>query len=67
MKQPTTEQSEAIKRVAARPEGQLVLEYLKEAKNEVQQRLILDDDAHRVRSHQGEARALDMLLSVWKT
>ena len=66
MRQPNAVQLEAIQRVAARPEGVVIIEYLKAAMDEMQQRLILDNDPQQVRAYQGEARVLDMLLKVWK-
>ena len=66
MRHPTSAQLEAIKRVAARPEGVLILEYLKAEMDNTMKLLILNNDPLQVRAYQGEARVLDELLTVWK-
>jgi hypothetical protein len=63
---PTATQLEAIQRVAGRPEGEAILEYLKACMDDIQGRLIYEEDAQRVRAFQGESRVLNALLKVWK-
>ncbi len=67
MQQPNTAQLEAIKRVAARPEGMLIHEYLKGEMDKIIASLVATEDAHLTRRFQGEARVLDVLLKVWKS
>lgn len=66
MQQPNAAYVEAIKRVAARPEGMLIHEYLQAAMDDITTHLIANNDPQQVRSLQGEARALSVLLKVWK-
>lgn len=53
-------------RVAARPEGALILEYLQAYMNELQQVSMVMEDAVKVRMLQGQMQMLDLLLRHWK-
>jgi hypothetical protein len=66
MNSPTGEEREAFQRVAARPEGQVVLGYLQQAMNLVSQRLVQERDPVALRIWQGQAQILDVLLKAWK-
>lgn len=57
---------EAIQRVAARPEGQLVGEFLRSQLDLTNQRLGLEQDAVALRTLQGHAQILTTLVKVWK-
>lgn len=67
MRQPSAPVLEAIKRVAARPEGLQIREYLTGEMNNTMKLLIANNDPQLVRALQGEARVLDELLMVWKS
>jgi hypothetical protein len=66
MRQPLPHELEAIKRIAARPEGAAVLEYLKANMDDTMKMLVASNDPINTRAAQGEARVLSVLLSVWK-
>jgi hypothetical protein len=66
LRQPLAHELEAIKRIAARPEGAAVLEYLKANMDDTMKMLIAANDPALTRAAQGEARVLSMLLQVWK-
>jgi hypothetical protein len=63
---PNGNELEAIKRVAARPEGALIHDYLQANMKDTVNALIQNNDAQQSRVLQGEARVLDVLLKVWK-
>lgn len=66
MNSPSGEEREAMQRIAARPEGQVVLGYLRKNADTVQQRLVQERDPVALRIWQGQAQVLDMLLKEWK-
>jgi len=66
MRQPLPHELDAIKRIAARPEGAAVLEYLKANMDDTTKTLIAANDPAITRAAQGEARVLNVLLQVWK-
>jgi hypothetical protein len=56
---------EAIERLRRSKEGQQFGLFLMKAFHEVQGRLLEDGDDIRMRTHQGEARALKVLAERW--
>lgn len=66
MRAPNPAEQEAIARIAARPEGQAVLEYLKACMADTEARLIREEIPHNLRAWQGEARVLVALIQAWK-
>lgn len=64
MKAPTTEQREAIERLAVSRDGKLLLQYLQDCQEETLTHMVSDEDAHRVRVYQGELRMLRYLIGV---
>jgi hypothetical protein len=63
---PTGDEREAIQRIAARPEGQVVLGYLRKNADTINQRLVQERDPVALRIWQGQAQVLDGLLKEWK-
>lgn len=63
---PSATVHEAIQRIAARPEGAAILEYLQAAMFDINARLIATMDPVQLRIFQGEGRVVDMLLKQWK-
>jgi len=66
MNAPTGEALDAIKRVAGRPEGQKILEYLQTSMNLTNARLAQERDPVMLRVLQGEAQTLTVLMRDWK-
>lgn len=66
MRAPSATVIEAMARVAARPEGGLILEYLRGYMNELQQACMVMEDPVKVRMLQGQQQMLDLLLRHWK-
>ena len=59
------ETAEVVDRLRRSKDGQVFAAYLQRAFQEVQGRLIEDTDDARWRMHQGEARALKVLVERW--
>lgn len=66
MNAPTSDVLEAIKRIAARPEGQKILEYLQSNMRDTTARLAQERDPVTVRVLQGHAQVLTVLMKDWK-
>lgn len=66
MTPPNGDELEAFQRLAARPEGRVVLEYLQRAMSDTNKRLTHEPDAVQLRVLQGKSRVLDVLLQAWK-
>jgi len=66
MRKPTADVVEAMARIAARPEGALVLEYLQSSMTEIQSALVQMEDPNRMRMLQGQAQMLGTVLQFWK-
>lgn len=66
MNMPSGDELEAVKRLAARPEGHMFLGYLQQAMSDTGKRLMYEHDAVVVRVLQGNAQVLDILLKAWK-
>lgn len=66
MRAPSGPVVEAMARVAARPEGGIILAYLQEYMSELQRALLVMEDPTKVRMLQGQAQMLDLLLQHWK-
>lgn len=66
MNAPNGDELEAFQRLAARPEGQVVLGFLQRSTADVAKRLAYEHDAVVVRVLQGHAQVLDVLLKAWK-
>lgn len=64
MKTASVEQREAIARINFTKDGKMLYDYLTEALQEANRRIISDDDGHRVRLFQGECRALRDLITL---
>lgn len=63
---PTADELDAIKRVAARPEGIAIQAYLQKNMDEFFKRLPLTEDAVKLRVLQGQTQVVQSLLAVWK-
>ena len=63
---PTPEQQEALRSVAARPDGQKVVEWLRAAQRQAQHQCARMDDLQMVRMMQGVERAFDEVLGFFK-
>jgi hypothetical protein len=63
---PTADETDAVKRMASRPEGVMFKDYLQKCSADLHKRLVLADNPVTLRQLQGEARAIDMLLMAWK-
>ena len=63
---PTADETDAIHRMASRPEGMMFKDYLQKCSVDLHKRLVLADDPVKLRQLQGEARAIDLLLTAWK-
>lgn len=66
MQLPSGDVVDAINRVAARPEGNSIKEFLQMNMNDTNARLSREQDAVTLRQLQGHAQVFDMLLKVWK-
>lgn len=65
MKAPTPEELDGIHRLAARPEGNIMMSYLQGALDDINQRLAVTEDAVRMRILQGQAQVVRGLLAAW--
>jgi hypothetical protein len=59
------ETADVVDRLRRSKDGQLFAAFLTKAFHEAQGRLLEDADADRWRTHQGEARALKVLVEKW--
>lgn len=66
MQAPNGDVIEAIQRVAARPEGQLIRKYLEQCQHDTSARLAQERDPVTLRILQGQAQAIGVLLKDWK-
>jgi len=66
VQKPLSAALDAIQRVAGRPEGQLIREYLQKEYDNTMKSLIAANDPQVTRAAQGEARVLQVLLEAWK-
>lgn len=67
MQKPQATALDAIQRVAGRPEGQLIREYMQAEYDNTMKMLIAANDPQTTRAAQGEARVLQVLLEAWKS
>lgn len=63
---PKDEDLEAFKRVAGRPEGVLILEFLNKTMRDVNARLAVTEDSVKLRIFQGQAQAIAILVTALK-
>lgn len=64
MKAPNKDQREALGRLQFSRDGKVLVTFLEESVAEVTNRMISDEDLHRVRAWQGECRALRELINL---
>jgi hypothetical protein len=64
MKAPSPEQREAMARLQFTRDGKALYDFLVSALDEASQRIVGDDDPHRVRVFQGECRTLRDLIKL---
>lgn len=66
MRAPTPDVQEAFQRIAARPEGQLLRDYLQRCMADAQVAIAQEHDVTVVRMTQGHLQLLGRLLGYWK-